>query len=131
MNHELKDKRVYERGEPETCKVDIYEDKFSVLLGIPYLSERERNGSVKRLSLFGILFDQRIAPSENTSTFGILGYLYRWNRHADGTREQLIFPFIRTATNATTDTWCFSFCGRLFKVERLPDGKTEWALFWL
>ncbi len=131
MAHELKDKRVYEQGEPETIKVDQYKDKLSFLFGIPYLSERERNGTVKRLSLFGILFDQRIAPSEKTSTFGILGYLYRRNRHADGTREQLIFPFIRTATNATTDTWSFSFCGRLFKVERLPDGKTEWALFWL
>jgi hypothetical protein len=128
---DFRDTRVYERGDPEMLKVDLYKDDFRVLLGIPYLSSRTRNGTIKRRSLFGLLFDQEVAPAKKTSTFGILGFLYRYNQHADDTREQLIFPFIRTTSNDTTHAWSASFLGKFFKVERLPNGEMEWTLLWL
>ena len=102
-----------------------------MLLGIPYASERSRNGTIKRKGLFGLLFDQRLSPTDNTETFGILGFLYRSNRHADGTRERLIFPFIRTTSHEANDSASFSFFGNFLKYERLPDGSTDWTLFWL
>lgn len=128
---DFKDTRVYERGDPEMLKVDLYKDDFRVLLGIPYLSSRTRDGTIKRRSLFGLLFDQEVAPAKKTTTFGILGFLYRYNQHADDTREQLIFPFIRTTSNDTTHAWSASFLGKFFKVERLPNGEMEWTLLWL
>ena len=128
---DFKDTLIYERGEPETLKVDIYKDNFRVLLGIPYKSSRTRDGTVKRSSLFGLLFDQEVAPAKQISTLGLLGFLYRHNRHADGTREQLIFPFIRTTVNDTSESWSASFLGNFLKVERLPNGETDWTLLWL
>lgn len=130
--HDFEDTRIYEaHGDAETCKVDIYKDDYRLLLGIPYKSSRSRDGAIKRRGFFGLLFDQDTSPAEKTSTFGVLGYLYRNNLHADGTREHLVFPFVRKSSNDTTDTWSFSFLGRFFKVERLPDGEMDWSLFWL
>jgi hypothetical protein len=128
---DFEDTRIYERGDPETLKVDIYKDHFRVLLGIPYISERSRDGTVKRRGLFGLLFDQELSPAQKTSTFGVLGFLYRHNHHADNTREHLIFPFIRATSNDTTHAWSASFLGKFFKVERLPNGEMEWTLLWL
>lgn len=128
---DFEDTLVYERGDPETLKVDLYKDNFRVLLGIPYKRSRMRDGTIKRSSLFGLLFDQEVAPAKQTSTLGLLGFLYRHNRHADGTREQLIFPFIRTTANDSSETWSASILGNFLKVERLPNGETDWTLLWL
>lgn len=135
-NYSLDDTLRYERtleapDAPETCISNRFKERFTVLLGIPYASERSRDGTVKRKGLLGLLFDQRHSPTDNTETFGILGFLYRSNRHADGTRERLIFPFIRTTSHETNDTASFSFFGNFLKYERLPDGSTDWTLFWL
>jgi hypothetical protein len=135
-NYTYDDVRCYEREvhspeAPEQCCMESFIDRFTVLLGIPYSSTGERNGTRTRKGLFGLLFDQRIVPAERTETFGILGYLYRFNRHADGTRERLIFPFIRTTARDEEGASSFSFCGELLKYERRPDGSTDWTFFWL
>ena len=135
-NYTYDDVQHYEREvrspeAPAQCKMDYFNDRFTVLLGIPYSSTGERDGTRTRKGLLGLLFDQRVVPAEGTETFGILGYLYRFNRHADGTRERLILPFIRTTARDEDGAASFSFCGDLLKYERRPDGSTDWTVFWL
>ena len=107
-----------------------FRDTTSVLTPLVYRSETFRDGSFGRRLLFGLLYDHTSNVREKTESFGLLGYLYRSNLYADGTRERTMIPFITTSSNEAKGTSAFGFLHKLFRVESGPEGKTVW-LFWM
>ena len=123
---------TYPRGGvcPEKPTLDRCTEKTSALTPLVYRSEAFRDGSSGRRLLFGLLYDHTRNVREKTESFGLLGYLYRSNLYADGTRERTMFPFITASSNAAKGTSAFGFLHKLFRVESGPEGKTVW-LFWM
>jgi hypothetical protein len=69
--------------------------------------------------------------TDETESFGLLGFLYRYNKYKDGTTTRFIFPFITTRANEAKGTWSISFLHKLFRREKREDGSTKTWLFWL
>lgn len=133
-SHERTDVRRWEwpadSQRPEAPEYDFYEEKLSVLTPLVYRYEGQRDGSFGSRSLFGLLYDHTLKTRNDTETLGILGYLYRYNRYADGTVTRAAFPFINVTTHKDSGDWSFSFLHKLFRIERTKEG-LDWWLFWL
>ncbi|MDO5462931.1 MAG: hypothetical protein Q4F99_05545 [bacterium] len=129
------DSRVWSRASitatDEALVKDVYSDDRYTFFGIPYQWHGARDGSYKHNSLWGLLFDQTVNVTNATETFGILGFLYRYNQYKDGSETRFIFPFITTASNEKEETWSFGFVHKLFRIEKKADGTYDWWLFWL
>jgi hypothetical protein len=132
---EFEDNRVWSREnvdtEQATLSHDHYSDDRYVLFGIPYQWHGQRDGSYKHNALWGLLFDQTVNVTNDTETFGFLGFFYRYNKYKDGSKTRFIFPFITTSSNEKDDTWSFGFAHKLFRIEKNADGTLDWWLFWL
>ncbi|HIV08675.1 MAG TPA: hypothetical protein IAC79_00980, partial [Candidatus Spyradenecus faecavium] len=134
-NHERTDERRWQwpvdSAQPETPWRDRFDEELTVLTPLVYWYEgQDRDGSFGSRSLFGLLYDRTLNVKNNTETWGYLGYLYRYNRYADGTITRTAFPFINVTTHKDSDDWSFSILGKLFRIERTEDG-LDWWLFWL
>lgn len=116
--------------QPEQPLEETFRDDTYVLTPLVYIAERQRDGSFGRRLILGLLFDQTHKTANDTETFGILGYLYRFNHYADGTRSRTLFPFLNLTTHDDSPDWTFSFLHKLFRIERTAEG-TRWWLFWL
>ena len=116
--------------QPEQALEETFRDDTYVLTPLVYIAERQRDGSFGRRLVLGLLFDQTHKTANDTETFGILGYLYRFNHYADGTRSRTLFPFLNLTTHDDSPDWTFSFLHKLFRIERTAEG-TRWWLFWL
>lgn len=127
--------RRWERhsGKPEGEHLidESYTDDRYVGLGIPYQWHGQRDGSYQQTAAFGLLFDQTVNVTDETESFGLLGFLYRYNKYKDGTTTRFIFPFITTRANEAKGTWSISFLHKLFRREKREDGSTKTWLFWL
>ncbi len=127
MGYSCRDERTWRWApfDPKNKQLvrDEFHDDFHILTPLVYSSRgTSRAGSVSRRLLGGFLCHQNKDCEKDTDSFSILGYLYRRNRFADGTREQLIFPFIRTASNDEKGTWSFSIFHNLFRLDHSPSG---------
>ncbi len=135
MGYSYRDERTWRwtRENPNDKKLvrDEFHDDFYVLTPLVYSSRgTSRAGSVSRRLFGGVLCHQNKDCEKGTDSFSILGYLYRRNRFADGSREQLIFPFIRTAANDAKKTWSFSIFHKLFRLDHSPSG-SDWTFLWM
>ncbi len=133
--HERTDERDWQwpvdSAQPETPWRDRFDEELTVLTPLVYWYEgQDRDGSFGSRSLFGLLYDRTYKAENDTETRGFLGYLYRYNRYADGTITRTAFPFINVTTHKDSDDWSFSILGKLFRIERTEDG-LDWWLFWL
>ena len=133
--HERTDERDWQwpvdSAQPETPWRDRFDEELTVLTPLVYWYEgQDRDGSFGSRSLFGLLYDRTYKAENDTETRGFLGYLYRYNRYADGTITRTAFPFINVTTHKDSDDWSFSILHKLFRLERTEDG-LDWWLFWL
>lgn len=134
-SHKRTDERRWrwpiDSAQPETPRRDQYDEALSVLTPIVYRYEgQSRDGSFASRSLFGLLYDRSFKAANDTETLGILGYLYRYNRYADGTVTRAAFPFLNLTTHTDRPDWSFSILHKLFRIER-TEGGLDWWLFWL
>ncbi len=135
-NHEIEDHQTWHAHKdvehPELTKPteDYYFDEMRALFGLPYVRKTQRDGSYVAKSLWGLLYDHTEKTTDNTETLGILGYLYRYNRYADGSTARTVFPFITYENNVPEETSSISFLYKLFRHESTPEGSNIW-LFWI
>ncbi len=124
---------TYRDGQPRPEKPSwqTFDHQTSILTPVIYSYKgTDRQGSYTRRILFGLLHDAQKNAKAKTESFGILGFLYRYQQFSDGTEERTAFPFLSHEQNDAKGTWRFSFLHKLFRIEHSPEGKKVW-LFWL
>ncbi len=135
--HEIADRQEWHADQALACddvmktkpSEDSYVNQIYTLLGLAYYRNTQRDGSYASRSLLGLLYDHTENVSDNTETLGILGYLYRYNRYADGSKSHTIFPFITYEEDAPAETTSVSFLYKLFRHEKTPEGRNIWLLW--
>ncbi len=135
FHRNFRDNRTWERDPShpagERLVRDDYADDRYTFFGIPYQWHGQRDGSYKHNSVWGLLFDQTVNVTEETETFGFLGFFYRYNKYKDGSQTRYVFPFITTESNEKNQTWSFGFLHKLFRIEKHADGSYKTWYFWL
>lgn len=115
---------------PDAPTETHHTERATFLTPLVYASDSSAPGTVARRGLLGILFDHTRDGAAGTESFGILGYLYRSNHYADGTRARTVFPFVTHVSNPETGAWSFSILHKFFRVEHGAEG-TKWWFLWL
>jgi hypothetical protein len=86
FHRHFRDNRKWERDPShpagERLVRDDYADDRYTFFGIPYQWHGQRDGSYKHNSVWGLLFDQTVNVTEETETFGFLGFFYRYNKYS-------------------------------------------------
>ncbi len=87
---------------------------------------------IEDYGLWGFLwgYESKTNGKYDSFSFSILQYLYKLRQEPDGTRQQLIFPFIETRS-APDESYSASFLWRLWRFERDADGQTRHWLFFI
>ncbi len=135
-NHTIRDRQEWhthkdvEHPELTQPTEEHYYNEARALFGLTYVCKTQRDGSYVAKSLWGLLYDHTEKMADNTETLGILGYLYRYNRYADGSTSRTVFPFISYEDNVPEETTSVSFLYKLFRHEKTPEGRNIW-LFWI
>ncbi len=100
--------------------------RYSFLTPLVYGFEREANGSFRQKSLLGILSDASFDTEKQVGSFGILGYIYRFNLYGDKTRVQTFFPFVQHTSNPETGKRSVSFLHKFIRYESTPTDSHFW-----
>lgn len=105
-----------------------YQEYTSVLTPLVWSSVNDRQSTLRRRVLCGLLHDYDRDIDTGVETFGILGFLYRSVRTPEGSVDRSFFPFVTVGDDAKGTSY-FSFFHRLIRVETTPEGRHVW-LFW-
>lgn len=95
-----------------------------------YVSSTWDDGSFSNCVLFGLLYRHDYSvPKAGAEARRVLWWLYRSDRHPNGSIERFLLPGFTLSTHERNDDWAFSLFGGFVGVSSVA-GERDWRFLW-
>ena len=95
-----------------------------------YVSSMWDDGSFVNTVLFGLLYRHEYSvPNAGAEARRVLWWLYRSDRHPNGSIERFLLPGFTLDTHERNDDWAFSLFGGFVGVSSVA-GERDWRFLW-